>query len=269
VPGAKVVTDATGRLFYDKIDVLRGGMSFRFLLIPLRSQDTKRIPTFYMMQNKVAFGQFRRFAARDTASYACPTPDRLFSLAQWFALARFKANSNEWFLGEKVGGDYPKEEYPVFNVSVEDAWQLARWLNGNLPTVSQWDKAAGRFESPPAEGPFKEPWDPLDPLQIAVRRRQQGPRPCGTATRDESCFSCRDMAGNGREWTRNLDVTGLTVPQPMPSLASFVILRGRSFRANEPLRFRDLAEEESMDNVSTESYRKLGADLGFRVVIEP
>jgi hypothetical protein len=77
------------------------------------------------------------------------------------------------------------------------------------------------------------------------------------------------MAGNGREWTRNLDVPGQVVPQPLPSLTTFVILRGRSFRANEPLRFGDLAEEEAAQTISTEGYRDVGSDLGFRVVIEP
>src|SRR5262249_26035612 len=78
VEGAVVQTDPIdGRLFYDKIDVERGGQLFRFLLIPraknpMQPDGEKQThpPTFYIMENKVSVGAFKRFAVPEMASYA-------------------------------------------------------------------------------------------------------------------------------------------------------------------------------------------------------
>jgi formylglycine-generating enzyme required for sulfatase activity len=247
VPGAKVIADASKRLFYDKIDVIRAGTRYRFLLISLQQKDSKRIPTFCIMEYKVSVGQFRLFAGEDART------------------GPGKVRSNAWQEPDGVGGDYPKDEYPVFNVSLDGAFRCARWLNGNLPTVDQWDKAAGRFENPRVfEGPFIGLWNNLDSSGIAVNRGNKGPMPCGSSTRDVSPFGCRDMAGNGREWTRNLVEAGKFVPLANPAGNPLVVLRGRTFRGHsQPLRFRDL------DHPDVGLYSGGDAETGFRVVIEP
>jgi len=250
VAGADVVTDAKSGLFYNKYDLVREGARFRFVLIPRRPEDTKNIATFYIMDNKVSVAQFRRFA-KDAAQ---------------------KLKGSQWKEKDSVGGDYPADSDPVFNVLVDDAYQFARWLSpsGNLPTIDQWDKAAGRFETMPGEGPYKASWDKKDPKQIAVSRGAKGPMKCGEATHDVSVFLCHDMAGNGREWTRNLDSGGLTVPQINPAPDARVLLRGHTFRGNyPPLTFEELKNAEQSDQQDTGFYRESSSDVGFRVVIEP
>ena len=49
-----------GRAYYDKIDVMRGGIPVRFLLIPKARKDDP--DTFYIMEDKVWVGLYRLFA---------------------------------------------------------------------------------------------------------------------------------------------------------------------------------------------------------------
>jgi formylglycine-generating enzyme required for sulfatase activity len=249
---AQIVTDANGKRFYDRIEVERDGLKVRFVLIPLRAEDTadgSKIASFYLMDNKVSVAQFRTFAQ---------------------GAGRDKIKSDLWDKPDAVGGDYPQDAYPVFNVSVEDAYQFARWLGGHLPTIKQWDKAAGRYEKKAGAGPYQEPWDKADPSQIAVGRGGRGPLPCGAATHDISLFGCHDMAGNGRDWTRNVDGGDRPVPLAMPGPTDRVLVRGHTFRASyPPLQFKHLDEEEQQDNPATGFYLSPEGDIGFRVVIEP
>ena len=248
---AKVVTDANGLRFYDKYDLARDGCTFHFLLIPLRTEDTgiARIQSYYIMANKVSVAQFRTFAQ---------------------GAGRAKIKSDLWDKPDSVGGDYPQDNYPVFNVYVEDAYHFAQWLGGNLPTIQQWDKAAGRYEKNRGKGPYREPWDKADAKQIAVSRGGNGPLPCGTATHDISVLGCHDMAGNGRDWTRTIYGGGRTVPLTMPGPTDRVLVRGHTYRASYgPLQFKHLDNEEQQDNPATGFYLSPEGDIGFRVVIEP
>src|SRR5690606_21822230 len=86
---------------------------------------------------------------------------------------------------------------PIVEVAALEAHCFAAWLGAELPTGKQWDKAAGRFDG--AEGPFRSGWKPG---MIALDRLEPGP--VGTFPADESLYGCRDLAGNGRELTRDL-----------------------------------------------------------------
>lgn len=71
--------------------------------------------------------------------------------------------------------------------------------------------------------------------------------PVGQATKDISRLSgCRDMAGNGLEWTRTLlfdqESREFTGDLNAVNLLTKVALRGRDFNHAEPLLFSDLAE---------------------------
>ncbi len=132
-----------------------------------------------------------------------------------------------------------------------------RWLGGNLPALLQWDKAAGRLDG--AKAPFHDPEQPLAPGDVAVGRAAEGPMPVGTARRDVSPFGCRDMSGNGKEWTRSMDDGGNFVPVPEPTEDMLVIVRGREYFRPRPLFFAD--------RVDHELYFEAKPGLGFRVAL--
>src|SRR5262249_26076831 len=145
-------------------------------------------------------------------------------------------------------------------VHVDDAQQCAEWLvpgRGALPLESQWDKAAGFYERNRGLGPCKDEvlayadalavlscWPPTElqrtasawlsaarlwqKTQVALNRLE--PMQLGEAKGDVSRpFGCRDMAGNGKEWTRRVN-DRLTVPVENANPGYTVELRGRTYR---------------------------------------
>jgi formylglycine-generating enzyme required for sulfatase activity len=85
-----------------------------------------------------------------------------------------------------------------------------------------------------------------------------------------------DLAGNGREWTRELYANNReSVPLAPDRLRKLkpddetvrVTLRGRSYLASRPLRYEDLEGEDAVPD--THQYQRPAEDIGFRVVIEP
>jgi len=147
-----------------------------------------------------------------------------------------------------------ESQLPVFRVTWQEAEEFAKWLGGNLPTEKQWDKAAGRFEADASEGPFHGRWD-SDP-RPAVSVHRAAPSRLDEATDDVSPFGCRHMSGNGKEWTFTETIDGLRR------------LRGRSFREDAPLMFRDLDPLRG-DGPQAEDPQKAVDVITYRVVVLP
>jgi hypothetical protein len=220
-----------------RIVCTRHGLSMTFCLV-----DPPRIKAFYISQTKITNAQYRLFAEAERSQ-----------------------TSNDWEAGTLAGerplaaADHP--DLPVFRVSCVEAARFAGWLGGQLPTDAQWDAAAGRLADEQAAGPVAtlQPGSAETP-KIAVDRADEGPLPAGAAADDLSPYGVRDMAGNGREWTRSVrDASVSFTPEAFDDSVS-MILRGRSFADAEPYRFADLPENE----FPTER----AFDLGFRVVID-
>jgi hypothetical protein len=227
------------------------GIKIRFVLIPnLRPSDP---PTFYIMETKVPIEAFQKFEEKNKA---------------------FLKN-DDWKNGALAGGKDTKlgnPRFPVTRVGVEDAYVFAKALGGKLPTVQQWDKAAGRDEPNHGDGPFQGPWNSNEDMnkdQIAVNRGLEGPLEVGKASKDISIFGCRDMSGNGREWTGKIESARIGEKEaqfPLEHPDNFtdkVVLRGRNYMEDTPLNFSDLTKRPE-----TLGYLETKFDVGFRVVIE-
>jgi hypothetical protein len=237
---AQVVT-SEGKQYYDKIDyVFDDGTRIRFLLIPKSSATDP--PPFYIMENKVSNGLFRKFAQ------SRPVLD-----SQW----------EKGGLANRKDLGSTDDLLPVLRVGILDAQRFAIWLGGDLPTVPQWNKAAGSYEANRGEGPFLDPWDRNDKSQIAVNRGLEGPLHVGEAKNDLSTFGCRDMAGNGQEWTRDMggEAIGRRVrPDYNPKNYDMVLLRGKKYVDPQPYRFNDADVGED--------FQMKSPFIGFRVVLE-
>jgi hypothetical protein len=202
--------------------------------------------TFYISRFKISREQFRLFAEQN--------PENV--------------RDNRWKDKHVVGDD---DRMPVRNVTVTDAHSFAKWLGGRLPSCKQWDKAAGRYHPSRGEGPYKGKWDEKNKLRIAVGELSK-PFPNGSAVTedDESVYGCRDMAGNGSEWTRTMLIGKMEVPLDMDFGTSSVMLRGWSFGEYEPLSFKRLDQDENQPPFGRSGkYMTPSEDRGFRMVLEP
>jgi hypothetical protein len=119
-----------------------------------------------------------------------------------------------------------------------------------LPTAEQWDQAAGMNRKDRRLGPFQGSDDPKKGTAIAVGL--EAPRPIGSADRDISPSGCRDMSGNGWEWTR------------LPPGETDVVLRAETYMATAPFKF----DKIKGDSVVFEKFVDSNKEAGFRVVIE-
>jgi hypothetical protein len=247
VEGSRVVTDLSSRPFHSTIAMTKGSQEVVFRLVDRRREGNPR--TFYMMENKV-WNELFRVALGDPEFQK--RLNKVKSGAPWMVQERWTLDA-----GPRL---------PVTNVTVIEAYCFARWLGGNLPSVLEWNKAAGLYEPDAGKGPFREAWNPADKGGIAISRTpKEGPMPVGTATEDISHpFLIRDMAGNGQEWTRTPLVGGGEVPLPDSDPETPIMLRGKSFTFSVPVLFRDLKEERE-----SERYGKTADDITFRVVLEP
>jgi serine/threonine-protein kinase len=218
--------------FPREIEREMGGVAVEALLIERRAArpGPAQPDPFYMMKNKVWVGLFEVFAREH--------PEAVVDSA--------------W----RQGSD---PLLPVRNVTGPQAQAFAEWLGGPghgfLPTQVQWDQAAGKNLQGAPLGPFQEAWDPKAPDQIAVGLDRRVPMPVGRATHDISPFGCRDMAGNGWEWTR---------PGPDDKPDELVALRGQSFKGARPFAFEDIKR----DDPAAKPFNECDDQTGFRVVIE-
>jgi hypothetical protein len=226
--------EADGKVYYQRINVLRDDQRVAFVFVPRDTARRNSPNAFYMMETKVWLGLYRRFAARQ------------------------KGVNNQW---EKLAVNH-NDQFPIMGVVWEDARKFAQWLagsdRGDLPTLDQWDYAAGRFlpTASRGRGPFLEGAN--EPAFAPIAINQKEPTAVDKPTRDVSFFHIRHMAGNGREWTR--DAEGID--------KKFISLRGCSYEADRPLLFEDFNEsEKSRLGIWPKDQPK--KTIGFRVVFEP
>jgi serine/threonine protein kinase/formylglycine-generating enzyme required for sulfatase activity len=237
------VEDKDGRVFYQKIVKDVGGEKVEFVCIPNKEGSEINLPTYYIMVDKVWFGLFKKFAVEPniTIKPGWKTPQ----------------------------GYIPKDKMPVTNVYALDACRFAKRLGGKLPTAEQWDKAAGRYDRPRNhEGPFRGEWKGIGSVKIALNRTQ--PMNIGEAEDDVSPHGCRDMAGNGEEWTNSLDQR----PELLSSLDEnadpmiSVIQRSRSYDDKDrPFLFSSL--EKKTDVVPADFLGQTDKKTSFRVALNP
>jgi serine/threonine protein kinase len=261
--------------FFTKIRPRQTGLKVSFVLVPKTHKDDP--DTFYMMADKASVGLFRAFVREGNVKVHAGWNDRVadgspLPVLGASSLALLGSPSGQGPLAAaltvsaaKVDGVPTAENYPVFNVRVEDAAACARWLHGHLPSPEQWDKAAGFYDDQAKRGgPFLGRWAGVLHPKLAVG--QSTPLPLRQGSDDRTIFGCWDMAGNGWEWT-NAVVPGGRVPLDRPRPFDRVRLRGHSYQARTLLLYRDMAAPGQLVFGAC-PYDATLPDLGFRVAID-
>jgi len=230
---------------------LPSGMSCAFVLVPDHAEQ--RLPSFYILENKVWNELFAEFNRQHLQEH----PDLVSSPEQW------PTDWAERGADKGHGNDMPAASYPrhpVMRVGFRQAEEFAKWLGGSLPSPEQWDAAAGLYSSggkkSGAVGPFRGDWNRSPRPKIAIDPDGAGTLPVGACDDDISPFMCRDMAGNGAEWTRQVTSGGY----------STVTLRGRDYHKDRPLLYSDLVADNSPEIEKEDPYYT-SDHIGFRVVL--
>jgi serine/threonine protein kinase len=258
-----LVTDpTTGHKFYRRIVRDVNGQKVVMIAIPPSSPADP--PLFYIMENKVWNDLYAAFMAS-------PEAERLFEKyrSREGGDQLFSKDKDQWKDGADAPGARPprlklgvgegRGRMPVFRVTVTEAHCFAEWLGGRLPKRIQWLKAAGALDPNASDGPFDGP-----PDGIAVNLGKEGPWPVDQGQQDVSVYGCRQVAGNGKEWTRTMqDPETLEIPLLEIISERPVLTCGQSYLAQKPLTYKDMMLPNS------ESCFAAKEDISFRIVLQP
>lgn len=159
---------------------------------------------------------------------------------------------------QKYYGDPYYNDYPVVNLTWQQASDYCQWIGGSLPTEAQWEKAA--------RGEYGRvyPWgNDLPNRTYANYDSNIGDiSKVGSFENGMSRFGAMDMAGNVWEWVQdrygNYDAGNLKNPSG-PNSGSERVIRGGSWGSD--------AESIRSSNRFSTSPDRFYANLGFRCVI--
>ncbi len=143
------------------------------------------IDAFYMDIHEVTVERFQRFREATKGDKTPPAPP---------------ANAS-----------FPQQ--PAVGVNWRDAMLYAKWTGRELPTESEWEKAARGVNG------FNSPWG--DDRAIWERRRDPGQiDDVGSFRTDVSPFGIFDLAGNAREWCHDFFAEDAYKQAPPPGSAA-------------------------------------------------
>jgi hypothetical protein len=246
------VKDVHENVYYQKLFRKIEGVTdeVEFICIPQLKEESgvANIPTYYIMADKVCVGLYRKFADQN------PNLNK------------------DWQTPAGPTGYKPTDAMPVTRINALEAHGFAKWLGGGinakLPTVVQWDKAAGRYEKEPGEGPYQGTWKDKQLKIAAGNKNQTAPWEKRQGKDDISSKGCHDMAGNGLEWTDILEFDkGFVSQLKGDEEPALVALRGRPYNFDDPLMFKDLQGDAGA--VKSREFDKRDVDIGFRVALNP
>ncbi|HUG90280.1 MAG TPA: bifunctional serine/threonine-protein kinase/formylglycine-generating enzyme family protein [Planctomycetaceae bacterium] len=261
----------TGWNYFERLDrVLPDGGRVPFLLVLDESDRDSLPPPFYIMQHKVSNGLFEQFVMTHPEGVT----------EKW----REPVTSNDLAPDHLL---WPR--LPLMNVTAIEALKFAKWLGGergHLPGREQWRTAAGFYEFDLQTGGFRDPrWQDWQDGPYRGRRVAVGSFAAGRRLplvhdgdladdRDDAPlddvaprYGLRDMAGNGQEFTSGLAPEGRLSLDVLDGIGSLVMLVGKSYTAESPLKYADLVASE--DNAMFEAVDLPNSFVGFRVVLEP
>ena len=195
------------------------------------------VKTFFLDRNEVVNGEYAEFV-RETNN---PAP-------------------SHWPNGKPVFG---QEDWPVVNVSVDDALNFAKWrskrdsVTYRLPTEDEWEYAARGGDQD-----YLYPWGNKWEANRAVMS-EAFPKAVGSFPEGNNRWGVSDLIGNVWEWTSTSFsfYPGNNDSELPPEYSTWIVKRGGSF----------LSAPSDKDNPITATYRDFApgtlkhATIGFRL----
>ena len=165
----------------------------------LRDQVPQRhiiLDPYWIDQTEVTNAQFAEFVAR--TGYVTAAEKRGNSYVLNIARNEFEYQAEaDWRHPRGIGSDVRgREDYPVTQMSWDDATAYCAWAGRRLPTEAEWEKAA---RGPQA---WLFPWGQEAPSdeRLNFNMTRSGPAPVGGYPSGASPYGVLDMAGNLWEW---------------------------------------------------------------------
>ena len=155
--------------------------------------------------------------------YANPGTDtpmtEMFLDAYWIGKTevtnlQYRACVNEGICEYEPLRDLPagRDNYPVTNITNDQAERFCTWLGGRLPNEYEWEKAARGIDG--RIYPWGDAWPTVSnnlaniPLYLNAAGRGRDLFPVGTFPNGQSPYGLMDMAGNAWEWMFNTSLRG-------------------------------------------------------------
>jgi formylglycine-generating enzyme required for sulfatase activity len=193
-------------------------------------QKRVMLSEFWIDQTEVTLGQFSQFVYATGYRTTAETRGEAYLLDTASNSVQLTSGA-DWMHPQGSPIDMPAfRDYPVMQVSWEDARAYCAWAGRRLPTEAEWEKAArgtdGRWF----------PWgnDMPKASLLNFNLAFTGPVPVGKYSSGASPYGAQDMAGNLWEWVNDYYEGGYydrmpLVDPPGPESGSWRVRRGGSW----------------------------------------